>query len=154
MKAIDLSKIDKILELHRQETGSLIPVLQEVQAAYGYVPEAAMESIAAALNIPASKVYGVVTFYAQFHTKPRGRHVMRMCCGTACHVQGGEQILEGIKETLKVDANDPTTADGRITLEEVACLGCCGLAPVLMMNDEVHGKVTKEKVKEIISHVK
>jgi NADH-quinone oxidoreductase subunit E len=153
MESIDLGKTDDILKAHRAEAGSLIPVLQAVQAEYGYVPEAAMERIAQALNIPASKVYGVVTFYAQFHTRPQGRNILRVCCGTACHVQGGEQILEGIKETLQLNPND-TTSDGKFTLQEVACLGCCGLAPVLMLNEEVHGKLTKEKVIEIIHHVK
>jgi NADH-quinone oxidoreductase E subunit len=152
MQTVDLSKTDKILAAHQGKTGSLIPILQEVQAAYGYVPEAAMRRVAETLKIPASKVYGVVTFYAQFHLKPRGRNVMRICCGTACHVQGGEQILSEIKDTLDLHSEN-TTSDGKFTLEEVACLGCCGLAPVLMLNDDVHAKLTKEKLAEIINNV-
>ncbi len=152
MQAKDLSKIDNILKIHKDEQGSLIPVLQEVQAVFGYLPEAAIGHISRELRISESKVYGVLTFYAQFHTQPQGKNLLRVCCGTACHVQGGEQILDDIKETLKLNTNE-TSSDGKFTLQEVACLGCCGLAPVLMLNDDVHGKVTKYKAEEIINHV-
>jgi len=153
MQPIDSEQIDKIIAKYKPEAASLIPVLQAVQAKLGYVPEPAMEQIATRLNIPASKVYGVVTFYAQFHLRPQGRNILRVCCGTACHVQGGKQILESIKQSLKL-SSDHTTPDGKFTLQEVACLGCCGLAPVLMLNEEVHGKLTKEKIEEIIRHAK
>jgi NADH-quinone oxidoreductase E subunit len=153
MQAKDLSKIDNILKTHKDKKGSLIPVLQEVQAEFGYLPEAAIGHISKELKISESKIYGVLTFYAQFHTQPQGKNLLRVCCGTACHVQGGEQILDDIKETLELNT-DETTPDGKFTLQEVACLGCCGLAPVLMLNDDVHGKVSKDKVEEIINYVK
>lgn len=152
MQATDLSKIDNVLNAHKDEQGSLIPVLQEVQSEFGYLPEAAIGYISRELKISESKIYGVLTFYAQFHTRPQGKNLLRICCGTACHVQGGEQILDGIKETLKLNT-DETTPDGKFTLQEVACLGCCGLAPVLMLNEDVHGKVTKEIAEEIIYNV-
>ncbi len=153
MQAIDLSKIDKILAGHQAEPGSLIPILQEVQLEYGYLPEEAIDYIADGLKISASKIYGVLTFYAQFHTQPQGKNLLRVCCGTACHVQGGEQILDHIKANLQLNANE-TTEDGKFTLQEVACLGCCGLAPVLVLNDEVHAKLTNEKIEEIINNAR
>ena len=153
--SLDLSKMDAILAAHAGHQGALIPVLQEVQAAFGYVPEEAVNYVGDKLNISPGKIFGVLTFYAQFHLQPCGRNVVRVCCGTACHVQGGEQLLHGIKEHLKLNSNGSnTTDDGRVTLEEVACLGCCGLAPVMMVNNDVHGKLTKEKAEEIINHVK
>ncbi len=153
MQPIDLSKTYSILKLHQGKSGSLIPILQEVQAQYGYLPEEVMQCIADKLKIPASKVYGVVTFYAQFRISPQGKNLLKVCCGTACHVQGGGQILESIKDALDLHSAD-TTTDGKFTLQEVACLGCCGLAPVVTLNEEVHAKITNKKVKEIINHAK
>jgi NADH-quinone oxidoreductase subunit E/NADP-reducing hydrogenase subunit HndA len=124
-----------------------------VQAEYGYVPQEAVSCISQALSLSPSKIFGVLTFYTQFHTQPQGRNLLRVCCGTACHVQGGEQILEGIKQSLQLNPNH-TTSDGKFTLQEVACLGCCGLAPVLMLNEEVQGKLTREKAAEIIRYAK
>ncbi len=131
----------------------LIPVLQAVQNEYGYVSEAAMEQVALGLNVSMAQVYGVVTFYAQFHTQPPGKHIIRVCCGTACHVQGTEQTLQKIKTLLNIEPNE-TTTDGEFTLQEVACLGCCGLAPVVMVDDTPLVKLTADRVSlEMINDV-
>ena len=129
--------------------GGTIPVLQEVQKAFGFLPEEALMEISRELKIPPSELYGVATFYAQFHLKPRGRHIVRVCRGTACHVRGSLAILDKIKTVLDVEENG-TTDDLRYTLEPVACLGACGLAPVMMVDDETHGRLTPDKVMEIL----
>lgn len=148
------SEAKKVLEpvfaRYRGVKGALIPLLQEAQEVYGYLPREVMEAIAQELKIPFSKVYGVATFYAQFHLKPRGRNIIRVCQGTACHVRGGAKVFAALKEHLGV-GNNETTPDLRFTLETVACLGACGLAPVMMVNDDTHGRLTPEAAKEILN---
>ena len=129
--------------------GGTIPVLQEVQKAFGFLPEEALMEISRELKIPPSELYGVATFYAQFHLKPRGRHIVRVCRGTACHVRGSLAILDKIKKVLQIEENG-TTEDLRYTLEPVACLGACGLAPVMMVDEETHGRLVPEKLGSII----
>lgn len=124
--------------------GGLIPLLQEAQDIYGYLPKEVMQQISSGLSIPFSKTFGVVTFYAQFHLKPRGRNIIRVCQGTACHVRGASKVFDGVSKKLGV-AKNGTTEDLRYTLETVACLGACGLAPVMMVNDNTHGKLTPDK---------
>lgn len=150
-KAIDLSKLDPILTKHEGQKEALIPVLQEVQGEFGYVPEEAIERIADALELFPSQVYGVVTFYSQFYLTPRGRNTIKVCQGTACHVQGVVAVLKELKERLGVKERG-TTDDLRFTLESVRCLGTCFLAPVVMINRDYHGKLTPQKVKGILKH--
>jgi len=142
-------RVKAIIEPWKGKKGGLIPILQGVQREFGYLQEDAMEIISRELRIPTAEVYGVATFYAQFHLKPRGRHIIRICRGTACHVRGSLKILERVKETLKIEENG-TTDDLRFTLEPVACLGACGLAPVVMINDVTYGRLTPDGIKPIL----
>jgi NADH-quinone oxidoreductase subunit E len=142
-------KLGQVLDKYRDQKGALIPVLQAAQDVYGYLPKEALERIAKELRLPLSKVYGVVTFYAQFHLNPRGRHVVRVCLGTACHVRGGAKIMEAMEKELKVGDGE-TTGDLRYTLESVACIGACGLAPVIMVNDDTHGRLTPDQIPNIL----
>ena len=130
--------------------GVVIPVLQKLQEHYGYLPRPAMERVARRLRIPISRLYGVATFYAQFKMTPRGRNIIRVCKGTACHIQGGSKIAERIEEILQIKVNE-TTPDMKFTLEEVACIGACALAPVMMINDEPHGRLTPDKIRKILA---
>jgi len=135
----------KLLDQYRDYKGGLIPVLQEAQNIYGYLPGEVLQKIAKELRIPFSKVFGVCTFYAQFHLKPRGRNIIRVCLGTACHVRGGSKIFEAAQESLGVGQGG-TTEDLRFTLETVACIGACGLSPCMMVNDDTHGRLVPQKV--------
>jgi NADH-quinone oxidoreductase subunit E len=141
------------LEKYQDIQGALIPLLQAAQEIYGYLPKEAMAQIAKELHVPFSKVYGVATFYAQFHLKPRGRHVIRVCTGTACHVQGSDKVLKGIEEALGIKSGE-TTADLRYTLETVACLGACGLAPAMMVNEDTYGRLTSATAVTLLDQYK
>ncbi|MBM7624146.1 NADH-quinone oxidoreductase subunit NuoE [Sporohalobacter salinus] len=139
----------EILNNHEKKEKSLIPILQDVQNEYDYLPEAVLRRVATEIGMSLSQVYGVATFYSQFHLEPRGDNIIRVCMGTACHVRGGEDILNKIEEELGVDEGE-TTDDLKFTLESVACIGACGLAPVIMINDDTHGRLTPDKVPEIL----
>ncbi|WP_245574381.1 5-formyltetrahydrofolate cyclo-ligase [Desulfovirgula thermocuniculi] len=141
--------LEGVFAQYRGTKGALIPLLQEAQEIYGYLPKEVMEMIAAELRIPLSKVFGVATFYAQFHLKPRGRNIVRICQGTACHVRGASRVFEAVSAKLGVGRNE-TTPDLRYTLETVACLGACGLAPVMMVNDDTHGRLTPERAASVL----
>ena len=143
------AKVDEILAHYNGVKGALIPVLQEAQGAYGFLPKDIISRIAQTLKIPVSQVYGVVTFYSQFHLNPRGRNIIRVCQGTACHVRGAKAVLKALDDELRI-APGQTTTDERFTLETVACLGACGLAPVLMINDDTHGRLTPETVCKLL----
>lgn len=143
-------KLGLLLDKYRLQKGALIPVLQAAQEVYGYLPKEVLERIALELKIPLSKVYGVVTFYAQFHLNPRGRNVVRVCLGTACHVRGGAKIMEALEKSLQV-ADGGTTPDLRYTLESVACIGACGLAPVIMVNEDTHGRLSPDQIPDILA---
>ena len=143
------AKVDEILAHYNGVKGALIPVLQEAQGAYGFLPKDIISRIADTLKIPVSQVYGVVTFYSQFHLNPRGRNIIRVCQGTACHVRGAKAVLKALDDELRI-APGQTTTDERFTLETVACLGACGLAPVLMINDDTHGRLTPETVCKLL----
>jgi NADH-quinone oxidoreductase subunit E len=149
---VDLPQDLQLMELldhYRDYEGGLIPVLQGAQEIYGYLPAEVLEKISQELRIPFSEVYGVVTFYAQFHLKPRGRNIVRVCLGTACHVLGGSKIFDALKDILGVK-NGGTTEDLRFTLESVACIGACGLAPCIMINDDTHGRLVPGDMKNIL----
>ncbi len=139
-------------EDYTNKKGALIPVLQKVQNHYTYIPETAVDLIADTLNIPPSEIYGVITFYSQFYTQPRGKHVLRVCRGTACHVKGSKTVLDVIKDKLKINEGD-TTKDLQFTLETVGCLGACALAPVMVVNNIYYDKVTPKKIDDILSHL-
>jgi len=139
----------EVLDHYRGYAGGLIPVLQEAQNIFGYLPADALETISHELSLPFSEVFGVVTFYSQFHLKPRGRNIIRVCLGTACHVLGGSKIFESIQDVLGV-GNGETTEDLRYTLESVACIGACGLAPCIMINDDTHGRLVPGDMKKIL----
>ncbi len=142
-------QLNELLDHYRGYAGGLIPVLQGAQEIYGYLPAEVLETISQELRLPFSEVFGVVTFYAQFHLKPRGRNIIRVCLGTACHVLGGSKIFEALKDELGVE-NGGTTEDLRFTLESVACIGACGLAPCIMINDDTHGRLVTSKLKGIL----
>ncbi len=144
-----IAKLDAIIEKYRGKPGSLIPVLEETQVALEYIPVAVQKRISAGLNIPPAQVYGVVTFYSFFTMKPRGKHTVRVCLGTACYVRGGKTIAEGLVKELGVGEGE-TTTDRMYTYETVRCLGACGLAPVIVIDENVHGKQKPAKLKEVI----
>ncbi|NLL18245.1 MAG: NADH-quinone oxidoreductase subunit NuoE [Clostridia bacterium] len=143
-------QLQEVFAKYRGQQGALIPVLQAAQDIYGYLPQEVLKSIAAELKLPISQVYGVVTFYAQFNLKPRGRYIIRVCQGTACYVGGGGEILAELQKQLGIK-NGETTEDLSFTLESVACLGACSLAPVLTINDDTHGRLTKNDVAKILA---
>jgi NADH-quinone oxidoreductase subunit E len=126
----------------------LIPALQQAQALFGYVPSESVQQIATALGVPEARVYGVATFYAQFRLQPAGRRTVRVCMGTACHVRGAASVLQAWSEALRVKPGE-TTPDGEVTLEQVSCLGACGLAPTVMVDATTHGRLTPAKVKQV-----
>ena len=134
----------------KNKPGNLIMVLHRIQQTYGYVPREIAFDIAALLDVPLAKIYGVITFYNFFKTEKTGRNVIQVCMGTACYLRGGEDILLELEKQLGVGVN-ATTADGEFTIEAVRCLGCCGLAPVAVVNGVVHGKLVKTKVEDLIS---
>ena len=133
--------------------GNVIPLLQKTQDLFGYLPGEAMREIARATGKAPAEIYGVATFYAQFRFKPYGKHVMKICHGTACHVQGADSLDTTVETKLGVKPGD-TTADGEFSVEKVACLGCCSLAPVVMIDGEVYGRLTGDKVGKIVSAVR
>ncbi len=147
---MDLAFIDAdTAELCAEDPSQVIPLLQVVQEKRGFVPEDALREIAAITGAPESEVFSVVTFYKQFRLRPPGRFLIKVCDGTACHVMGSPVLLDVLADELKLTAGD-TTDDGLFTLEPVACLGCCSLAPVLMINGETHGGLTPQKVRTLI----
>jgi len=144
----------QILEKYKDvERDSLIPILQEVQEKEGYLSENSLVEIGELLNLPVSKIYGVATFYNQFRFQPKGKYHIQVCRGTACHVLGSANVLQELEKTLKIK-NEETSRDGKFSLEIVACIGACGLAPVISVNGEFHAKVTSASIKEIIDNLK
>lgn len=141
--------IDALIDKHGRERSSLIPLLQEIQSACGYVPSEAVKKVASELGIFEVEVYEVLTFYAQFRLTPKGKHTIKVCLGTACHMMGGQDIFNYVSQRLGVKAGE-TTRDGMFTLERVACLGCCGMAPVVAIDDQVHGRQTISSVEKLL----
>lgn len=144
-----LAHLDEILDEHRRRPGSLIPVLQIAQAMFGYLPEAALKRISLALDKPLSEVAGVVGFYSYFTTVPRGRHLIRVCMGTACYVRGGKEVLSSLRHELGIEVGE-TTPDRRFSLDVGRCFGACGLAPVVMIDDEVYQRVRPTQLAKIL----
>jgi NADH-quinone oxidoreductase subunit E len=153
MENIDFKKLDLILEKYRDISGSLISVLQEVQEIYSYLPMEVLNYIADKMKIKPAKVHGVATFYTQFRLKPVGKYMIMLCQGTACHVNGSKAIEEALSDELNIKEGE-TTEDNLFTLNNVACLGCCSLSPVMMINDETYGKLTPEKARKIVREIK
>lgn len=148
-KPIDLGQLQTILDKYRCEKWGLIPALQEIQEAFGYIPKEAIEPVAEALQVFPSQVQGVVTFYAGFSLHPKGKNQIRVCRGTACHVRGGRSILRFVKRELSLNEGE-TSADYRFSLDTVACLGACFLAPTMMVNKTYYGKLSPPKVSSIL----
>ncbi len=145
----ELSRVDAVILRYKSRPGSLIPVLEEVQEAIGYLPKSIQKRVALGLTIPFSEVYGVVTFYSFFTMKPRGKHTIRCCLGTACYVRGGKKIMEKLTQELAINPGD-TTDDRRFSLETVRCLGACGLAPVMMVGADTFRQVKPTKISSVI----
>lgn len=150
---LDLSLLDHLIEKYKGKKGNMIPLLQGTQNVYGYIPRQAFEKISKEVDLELSDMYGVATFYAQFRLEPVGKHIVKVCHGTACHVQNANSVTDALKEALKVE-DGGTTEDGMFTLESVACLGCCSLAPVMMIGDETYGKLTGSQAVKIIKNIR
>ena len=148
-EAVLLGRLDDVIEDYRSKPGALIPVLQIAQNMFGYLPETALKRISLALDKPFSEVAGVVGFYSFFSTVPRGEHLIRVCLGTACYVRGGKQVLEAIKKELGIDVGE-TTADRQFSLEVARCFGACGLAPAVMIDEDIHQRVKAARVQDIL----
>jgi len=141
--AVDLSLMDPVFEKYREQKGPLIPILQRAQGIYAYLPPEVLQVIAGRLGVALGRVYGVATFYSQFYLEPRGKHVLRLCDGTACHVKGTAILMTAVREEYGVSPGE-TTEDGELTVETVYCLGSCALAPVAVLDDEVMGRMRQE----------
>ncbi len=148
-----LKKVDEVVKRFKGRPGALIPVLEEVQGILGFLPVSVQELIAGGLGVPRAQVFGVVTFYSFFTMVPRGKHTCRVCLGTACYVRGGRAIASTLKHTLGINEGE-TTADRMFSLESVRCLGACGLGPVVVVDEEVHGRMKPAKIGEMLSHYK
>ena len=138
-----------VIERHKDQEGATIPVLHEAQEIYGYLPIEVQKMISVGLNVPLAEIYGIVTFYAQFSLDPKGVYQIGVCLGTACYVKGSGDILEKIKEILKIDVGE-CTPDGKFSLDATRCIGACGLAPVITINDDVYGRLTVEEIPGIL----
>ena len=150
----DLKQVDAVLDDAQGQRGMLIAVLQRVQEKLGYLPEEAMRMISERLSLSLTNVYGVASFYKHFHFKPRGKKIVKVCAGTACHVRGGKAVLKEMENKLGIKEGE-TTADRAVTLETVGCVGCCALAPVLTVNDQdLYGELTPKMVDDIIASVR
>lgn len=137
------------IEKHKAERGCLMPILHEAQNIYGYLPSEVQSIIAEELNIPLSEVYGVATFYAQFSLQPKGKHRVSVCLGTACYVKGSDKILAAVEKELRISCGE-CTPDGRFSIDSCRCVGACGLAPVMIVDDDVYGKMTPEQVHAVL----
>jgi NADH-quinone oxidoreductase subunit E len=146
-------RVCEILEQNKYDSNKLIPILQAVQEEYRYLPEKILTFVAISLKIPPAKVYGVATFFSHFALEPKGRYVIKVCDGTACHVKNSIPIVEAIEKKLGVNENKRTTDDMMFTLETVSCLGACGLAPVVVVNDEVHSLMNPEKTMAMLEKI-
>ena len=154
IKPEDKQILDRILQAHGDRKDQVIGVLQQVQQEYHYLPEEALTYVARGLKLSEARVYGVATFYENFSLEPKGKYVIKVCDGTACHVRKSQPIYTAIREYLELEGKQKTSADGLFTLETVACLGACGLAPVVTVNDKVHSKMTPELAIELLEELK
>ncbi|MBN1424385.1 NADH-quinone oxidoreductase subunit NuoE [Candidatus Fermentibacteria bacterium] len=145
-----LEDTDRILARNNHDANALIAILQDVQRKVGYLPIDSLRRIAETLRVPLSRVYAVATFYKAFKLKPAGRHIVKICLGTACHIKGGGEIMRAMETELNVKPEE-ATPDGRFSYEAVRCVGCCGLAPVIMVDESFHGKVGAKDVKQVLA---
>lgn len=145
-------EMEEILSKHPKQKDSLIAILNEVQEKYGYIPKQCQMEISRYLEMPMAEIYGVITFYSRFTTSPKGKYNIAVCLGTACFVKGSQSILDRLKERLKISGGE-TTPDGKFSIDEVRCVGACGLAPVFMVNDEVYGNATVKMVDEVLDRL-
>jgi NADH:ubiquinone oxidoreductase subunit E len=136
----------RILNKYNKEEGNIISLLQDIQEEFSYIPEKAVDWFSQKLNIPESRFFSVITFYSQFHLRPKGKNLITICCGTACHVKGSERFISSLWRELNIPEGEDTTEDGKFTLERVACVGACGIAPVVIINKKIHGKMTINKL--------
>ncbi|MDA8325247.1 MAG: NAD(P)H-dependent oxidoreductase subunit E [Nitrospiraceae bacterium] len=151
LKAADLEKLEEICARHGADQGAVIPILQDIQEVFGYLPEDAVNFAADRLEMPRSHFYGVATFYAQFHLRPRGRNVVTACTGTTCHVKGSENLISILGRELGIPEGQDTSPDMNYTLEKINCVGACSIAPVIIINNVVHSKMNADKItKEVI----
>jgi NADH:ubiquinone oxidoreductase subunit E len=151
---IDYMELDRIIEEDfGNDKENLIMILQTIQKKYNYLPKPALAYLSTKINVPMSKIYGVATFYSTFSLEPRGRNIISICRGTACHVRGAEKVLEQIQESLCI-CDGETTEDMRFTLESVRCIGCCSLGPVVKINEDMHGRIATDKVDKILKQYK
>ncbi|NLE54911.1 MAG: NAD(P)H-dependent oxidoreductase subunit E [Lentisphaerae bacterium] len=151
--ATQFGKVCEILDRYDRDPAKLIPILQAVQEEYRYLPEEILTLVATSLNLPPAKVYGVATFYAHFTLTPKGKHIIRLCDGTACHVKGSTALLDAIRKRLGLTGKQQSTPDLLFTVETVSCLGACGLAPAVVIDDKVHGQVTPEKAVALVEEL-
>ncbi len=148
-ETVDLSMAEKVLDKYSGVDGCLIPVLQKIQEGYGYLQEPVINLVSERLNMSLSEILGVATFYSQFHLKPRGKHIIKVCCGTACHVKNAKGLSAKVIDRFKINANE-TTEDRMFTFEEVSCLGACGIAPVVVVDKDVHGTLSPDKLGDVL----
>lgn len=146
MEDVQVEKLEAIYSKCLDNEDNIITILQEIQKEFGYIKKEAVEWFARKTLIPAAKFYGVITFYSQFHLTPRGKNIITVCCGTVCHVKGAPKIIGKVQEDLKLKADEQTTRDMLFTLEKVNCVGACSIAPVVIVNDQVFGKQSAEKM--------
>lgn len=143
-------KVVDIAKKYKEVDGGIMSALHEVQDEYGYIPESVQKYLSKELNVPMSDIYGIITFYSRFSLLPKGKYNVQVCMGTACYVKGAEDVLKRFKEELKIEEGQ-VTPDGKFSLESVRCIGACGLAPAIVVNSEVYGKMSPDKVKEVLS---
>jgi len=148
-----IGRVSRVLSEHDRKKGVLIPTLHRVQEEHGYLPEDILRSLSKRLDLPLAEIYSVASFYKQFHFTPRGKRVVRVCTGTACHVRGAQKVLDRLQEEFHIKEGE-TTPDLSLTLETVGCVGCCGLAPVVAVNEEVIGEVGPGKLQELIGEIR
>lgn len=148
-----LDELNAFIQQHKNDKGPLMPVMQKAQDLFGYLSLETQSIIAEALNVPVTEVYGVATFYAQFSLEPKGAYVIGVCTGTACYVKGAQAVLEKVESELNISTGK-TTKDGKFTIQATRCLGCCGLAPVMTINDDVYGRLKPEDIPGILAKYK
>ena len=147
-------KIESIITRYRENEGNLISILQDIENEFGYLREDVILSVSEQLDVPPAKFYGIATFYAQFHLKPKGKNVITACCGTACHVKGSERLINSLVKELAIPAGEDTSEDLNFTVEKVNCVGACSIAPVIIINKTVHGKMSPDKLMKEIKTLK
>ena len=145
-------EVKKILEVYTNEKDNLIPILNDIQVKYGYIPQIAQKEISEYLKIPMAEIYGVITFYSRFTLKPKGKYAISVCLGTACFVKGSEKIMERLKQRLNIGEGE-TTPDGKFSIDATRCVGACGIAPVFTVNGEVYGRATVKKLDEVLDEL-